>query len=114
MQSINIAEAKSRFSELVSRVSGGERFLIQRRDHPLAVLISQTELEQLERTAQLAHRLALALGQDDELLAQVEAGEIHSAMLAFSLWRDEADFETLADEIYANRKQQVVRADIGL
>jgi prevent-host-death family protein len=114
MPAINIAEAKSRFSELISRASAGERFIIQRRDHPLAVLISTDELARLERTAHLAHRLASALGQDAHLLGQVEAGEIHAAMLAFGLWQDEPNLETLTSDIYTNRKQQQERPDLNL
>jgi len=114
MDSLSIAEVKKRFSELVSRASAGERFLICRRDQPLAVLISAAELSRLERSAHLAHRLALALGQDSVLLAQIEAGEVHPAMAAFGLWRDEADLETLIDDIETNRRRQPPRPEIAL
>jgi prevent-host-death family protein len=114
METINVGEAKSRFSELISRAAAGERFLIRRRERPMAVLISSTELERLERTSQAARRLALALGQDAELLRQVEAEEIHPAMAAFGLWRDEEELATLADEIYANRQRQVSRSRVTL
>ena len=89
----------------MSRAASGERFLIRRRERPLAVLIGTTELEYLERGAQAAHRLALALGQSAELMGQIEAGEVHPAMAAFGLWRDEADLEALADEVYDNRQR---------
>lgn len=59
-------------------------------------------------------RLASALGQDAELLRQIEAGEVHPAMTAFGLWRDEADMETLVDEIYANRQRQTPRSEVTL
>lgn len=114
METINVGEAKSRFSELISRAAAGERFLIRRRERPMAVLISSTELERLERTSQAARRLALALGQDAELLRQVEAQEIHPGMAAFGLWRDEEELATLADEIYANRQRQVSRSRVTL
>jgi prevent-host-death family protein len=109
MEGIRIAEAKSRFSELVSRAASGELFLICRRERPLAVLIGAAELENLERGSQAAHRLALALGQSAELMGQIEAGGVHPAMAAFGLWRDEADLEALADEVYANRGRQTSR-----
>jgi prevent-host-death family protein len=114
MEIINIAEAKSRFSELISRTAAGERFLIRRRERPMAVLISSADLERLERTSRAAQRLAMALGQDAELLRQVEAGEVHPAMAAFGLWHEEADLETLADEIYANRQRQTSRGEVTL
>lgn len=103
MTNINIAEAKSSFSELVSRTAAGERFVIQRRGRAVAALVNPAELERLERIANMAHRLALALGQNAELLRSVEKREIHPAMAAFGLWADD-EFAPLADEIYANRE----------
>jgi prevent-host-death family protein len=110
MESISIGEARSRFSELVSRIASGERFVIRRRERPVAALISVAELERLERRSRAAERLALALGQNAELLEQIEAGEAHPAMAAFGLWRDETDLAGLADEIYENRRLQPRRA----
>lgn len=114
MNSLCIAEVKRRFSELVSRTSAGERFLIHRRQKPLAVLIGAAELERLERLAQLGQRLALALGQNPELLFQIERGELHPAMAAFGLWQDEADLATLAGEIITNRLAQLDRPEVAL
>jgi prevent-host-death family protein len=47
MERINVAEAKSRFSELISRAAAGERFIIQRRERPVAALIGAAELERV-------------------------------------------------------------------
>lgn len=112
--SLSIAEVKSRFSELVSRVSSGERITIRRREKPLAVLISAVDLEQLERRAQLGYRLALALGQDPQILEQIERGELHPVMAAYGLWKDEAELATLADEIAINRQTQSSRPPLEL
>jgi prevent-host-death family protein len=109
METINVADAKSRLSELLSRVTVGERFLIQRRERPVAVLIGADELERLERNSRVARRLAAALGQDEALLEQIERGEVHSAMAAFGLWRDDPDLDDLADRIAANRASQMPR-----
>lgn len=114
MQVVNVTEAKSRFSELLSRATAGERFLIRRRERSLAVLINAAELDQLERQAGASIRLALALGQDADLLAQVSAEQVHPAMSAFGLWKDAPEFDQLADEIYDNRSQQVVRSGADL
>lgn len=114
MESVNIGVAKSRFSELVSRVAAGERLLIRRRERPVAVLISPSELERLERASQLATKLALALGQSEELLQQIEQGEVHPAMAAFGLWQDETDLEFLVEEVYRNRQSQVSESRIEL
>ena len=114
MESINVADAKSRFSELISRAASGERFIIQRRERPVAVLIGTTELERLERTSHSARRLALALGQREAILEKVERRELHPAMAAFGLWQDETDLSTLADEIAAERDQPPARPKLDL
>jgi prevent-host-death family protein len=106
VESINGADAKSRFSELLSRVRAGERFLIQRRERPIAVLIGADELERLERGSPITRRLAAALGQDAALLDAVERGAVHPAMAAFGLWADEPDLDDLAERIAANRAGQ--------
>ncbi len=102
MVNINIAEAKSSFSELVSRTAAGERFVIRRRGLPVAALVNPAELERLERAANMAYRLALSLGQNAALLEVVERHEAHPAMAAFGLWNDD-EFKDLASEIYAER-----------
>lgn len=114
METIRVGDAKARFSELLSRVAAGERFLIQRREHPVAVLISAGDLERLDRTARLVQRLALALGQNEDLLAQIERGEVHPAMAAFGLWRDEPDLATLADTVLRTREEQAPRTGVDL
>ena len=110
MINLSVAEAKSRFSELISRAASGERFVIERRLRPVAVVLGAAELAQLERSAELARRLALAMGQHPELVQRIEAGEVHPAMAAFGLWADEPDLDTLADEIAANRRRQAARS----
>jgi prevent-host-death family protein len=112
-ESMNIAEAKSRFSEQVSRASSGERITIRRRERPLAVLIGAAELERLERISQVGLRLALTLGQDSELLAQIERGELHPAMAAFGLWKDVEELADLADVIATNRQNQPTRHPVS-
>ncbi len=114
METISVGEAKGRFSELISRAGAGERFLIQRRERPVAVLISAAELERLERSARVGSRLALALGQDPALIEQIQAGKVHPAMAAFGLWREEEDLATLTEEILANRSRQTPRDEVAL
>ncbi len=104
METINVTAAKTRFAELISRAATGERFIIRRRDRPVAAIISATELDRLEHLSQAAHRLALNLGQDARLLKKIEIGKLHPAMAAFGLWRDEHAFDQLVDRIYANRR----------
>jgi prevent-host-death family protein len=84
METINISEAKSKFSEYLSRAAGGERFIIVRRARPLAALISAGDLERL---------------------AKIEAGKAHPAMAAFGLWQDEEDLDDLESQIIKNRQR---------
>lgn len=104
MEAINVAEAKSRFSELISRAAAGERFVIQRRERSVAALVNLDYLEQLERSAQAARRLALALGQDIDLIEQIESSQVHPAMVGFGLWGEDASLENLTDELYQARR----------
>ena len=112
MEAVSMGDAKSRFSELVSRAMAGERFLVHRRNRPVAALIGSAELERLERLSEITRRLALLLGQDADLLKQVEAEQVHPAMAAFGLWRDQEDLSTLADDIAANRRRQGCRGQV--
>ncbi len=89
MDTLTVSEARSRLSELVARASAGERFLIRRRGRPVAVVLSLREFERLKRSAPAVRRLAEALGQDLEVLDRIDRGELHPAMAAFGLWRDE-------------------------
>jgi len=103
MEIINITEARNRFSELVRRAAEGERFVTRRRGKPMAALIGADELEHLERSVHAARNLALALGQDQSILDKIERGELHPAMVAYGLWKDEPDLASLAEEIIKNR-----------
>jgi prevent-host-death family protein len=42
-ESIGVAEAKRRFSELIERVRAGERFVVTRRGRPVLALVSAAE-----------------------------------------------------------------------
>ncbi len=108
MQTMNVVEAKSRFSELLSRTVGGEKFIIQRREKPVAALVGLAEWEQLQRLAQVNRGQALKLGQSEEILRQIENQEIHPAMIAYGLWKDEPDLENLIDEIYQAREDDLL------
>jgi antitoxin (DNA-binding transcriptional repressor) of toxin-antitoxin stability system len=97
---------------MISRAAGGERFVIRRRDRPVAALIGVSELQGLERLSAAGNKFALALGQSEELVAEIDEGEARPAMAAFSLWEDEDDLEALTGEIYANRRRQGSRREV--
>ncbi len=66
-ESIPLADAKARFSEIVERVvSQQERVVVTRNGRPAAVLVSPDDLESLEET--------LAILSDPGLIASVVAG----------------------------------------
>ncbi len=113
METINISDAKSHFSEFLSRAASGERFVILRRERPLAAIIGAGELARLERSAEIARRLAHTLGQSSQLLAGIEAGTIHPAMAAYGLWQDD-DLKNLEAEITKNRLRLSSRPPIDL
>ncbi|MCG8350647.1 MAG: type II toxin-antitoxin system Phd/YefM family antitoxin [Chloroflexales bacterium] len=109
METINVADAKSRLSELLSCVTAGERFLIQRRERTVAVLIGADELDRLERNARAARRLAAMPGQDEALLEAIGQDAVHLAMAVFGLWRDDPETTDLAERLVANRASQPAR-----
>jgi antitoxin (DNA-binding transcriptional repressor) of toxin-antitoxin stability system len=96
---MSVGEAKSRFSESISRVTAGERFLIRRQSRPVAVLIGSGELDRLERLSLTAHRLAQVLGQDAALLKQIEAEQAHPAMAACQFGRTEAELARMGQRL---------------
>lgn len=112
MEALNVAEAKSRFSELISRASTGTRFMIRRRQKPVAVVIGASEWERLDRASKAGRVLALALGQDEKLLLDVETGEVHPAMAAWGLWKDEEDLAALSEEIAQEREREATLSGI--
>ncbi len=114
METVNISEAKSRFSEFLSRAASGERFVILRRERPLAAIIGASELARLERSAEIVRRLAQTLGQSSDLLDSIEAGKVHPAMAAYGLWKDEEDLADLEAEIKMNRHNPSSRTDLDL
>jgi prevent-host-death family protein len=114
MENINMSDAKSHFSEFLSRAAGGERFVILRRERPLAAIIGAGELARLERSAEIARRLAQTLGQSRKLLESIEAGDVHPAMAAYGLWQDEDDLVELEETVKKNRIRPSSRPKVDL
>jgi prevent-host-death family protein len=114
MEKINMSDAKSHFSEFLSRAANGERFVILRRERPLAAIIGAGELARLERSAEIARRLALTLGQSKEILESIEAGRVHPAMAAYGLWKEEDDLADLEGIIKTNRFRPTSRPEVEL
>ena len=82
---VSVAEAKREFSEIVSRVSlRGERFIIERRGKPMAVLVSVDDMRELE--------LGSKGKKQNGLLAAVGA------------WADYPRLDRVVEEIYEARR----------
>ena len=114
MEKLNMSEAKSHFSEFISRAASGERFVIFRRERPLAAIIGAGELARLERSAEIARRLAQTLGQSPILLENITAGEVHPAMAAYGLWKDEDDLADLPERLTKDRQRPSSRPKVEL
>ena len=112
METVNVLEAQNRLSELISRVIAGERIVIQSPTQSAVALISTAELEQLEQPNARASRLARALGQAPQLLADIEIGVVHPVMAAFGLWQEEAELDAMLEDVYSNRDQQPPRPEL--
>ena len=53
VQALRVAEARSRFGDILGRVAyGGERFILERRGQPIAVILN---IEQYRRSVELEH-----------------------------------------------------------
>ncbi len=111
MTKVSLAKAKSHLDELLARAAAGEHIIIKKNDRQAAALLSVADLERLERPSRATPQSALALGQREELLKRIEAGELHPAMGAFGLWRDDGELDHLTDQVYANRKNQPARTE---
>jgi len=87
---LGVAETKSRFSELIERVLHGERFLVERRGHPVLALVPPDQAV-LPRTRPIG--LAAIAGALEE-------------------W---TELPEIVDEIYASRRRARDRAapDLG-
>ncbi len=83
------------------------------RGRPMAALISVGDLQRLNHSAEMIHRLAQALGQSPELLERLKLGEVHPTMAAFGLWKDEDDLSDLEMQIVNNRQQALSGPLIG-
>lgn len=77
MTSIPVAVAKARFSELLDRVTRGERFLVLRHGRPVAAVLPPSEVSTIRAAPAGLAALAGALADWDGLAAIVD--EIYAA-----------------------------------
>jgi prevent-host-death family protein len=91
VETLSVAEAKRRFSELIDRVTAGERFVVSRRGKPAVALVSPSDLR--DEPAPSPIGLAAVAG-------------------ALAEWEE---LERVVEEIYASRRHARDRAvpDLG-
>ena len=91
---INVAEAKSRFSEIIRRSADtGERFIVNRRGKPVGAIVSIGDLWRIE-----------SMGEDEQTGGLVEAAEA---------WADFEHLDEVVKDIYRAREKAVDRK-VGL
>lgn len=55
---------------------------------------------------QEALALARSLGQHEDILTRVESGKSHPAMIAYGLWREDDDLDSIMEEVVAQRRMR--------
>ena len=105
-RSVGMVEAKSKLAELVGQVKyGGQRYVLERRGQPMAVLISLEEYERLQAEAgaaararssplppELRRRQEILLARARRLRARMGPPEDRLAELLADLPQDDDDF----------------------
>jgi prevent-host-death family protein len=109
---MSVGDAKSRFSEMISRAAAGERFVIERRAKPVAVLISIEELERLEGRVNRAVEVATTYKQDPEIMRGVREGKLHPIMALYGAWADQPEWDDIVKDIYKNRRRKSKRKPV--
>lgn len=98
MNTMNVAEARKQFSELVARVAyTGERVIIERRGKPMIALVNMDDLRHLVR-----------LGNDEEKIRQQRmAGLERARALRTKMRLNHAPMTDVAEEINRLREERV-------
>jgi len=87
---VDTSQMKAQLSEFIGRVTfGRERVLVLRRGKPVAALVSVEDLRRLEVT--------------DQAQATDEKPAEHPIMKVYGRWAGPDDWDTVLEEIYADR-----------
>ena len=90
LNDIGIAEAKSKFSEVIARtIYAGERFIVRRRGKPVAAIVGIDDLKKIQSTD--------SREDTGTLLAAAEA------------WADFKDLDRVIEDIYRSRRKSTDR-----
>jgi prevent-host-death family protein len=84
------SQVKAQFSEFIGRVTfGRERVLVLRRGKPVAALVTVEDLRRLEAA--------------DQTQVTAEKPAEHPIMKVYGRWSGPDDWDTILEEIYADR-----------
>jgi prevent-host-death family protein len=87
---VDTSQMKAQLSEFIGRVAfGHERLLVLRRGKPVAALVSVEDLRQLEVA--------------DQTQVTAEKPIEHPIMKVYGRWAGPDDWDTILEEIYADR-----------
>ena len=90
LKDISVAEAKSKFSEMIARtIYTGERFIVRRRGKPVAAIVGIDDLKKIQLTD--------SSEDTGTLLAAAEA------------WADFKDLDQVIEDIYRSRRKSADR-----
>lgn len=90
LKDISVAEAKSKFSEVIARtIYAGERFVVRRRGKPVAAIVGIDDLKKIQLTD--------SSEDTGTLLAAAEA------------WADFKDINQVIENIYRSRRKSADR-----
>lgn len=85
-KAINVAEAKKRFSEIISRVVyTGERFVVERKGKPMAAMVSVSDLKKIEGIT--------------------PSGGKRGLLAAVGAWEDFKNLDKVIESIYKQRRK---------
>ncbi len=111
---ISVGAAKAKFSELISRAAAGERFVIRRRDKPVAAIIGTDDLERLAGRQRTAAVIAKKLGHKPGLVRDIENGKVHPLMALYGVWESQPEWDGIVKDIYRNRRRKSTRPAVNL
>jgi len=90
LKDVSIAEAKSKFSEIIARtIYAGERFIVRRRGKPVAAIVGIDDFKKIQLTN--------SSEDTGTLLAAAEA------------WADFKDLDRVIEDIYRSRRKSTDR-----
>ncbi len=90
LKDVSIAEAKSKFSEIIARtIYAGERFIVRRRGKPVAAIVGINDFKKIQLTN--------SSEDTGTLLAAAEA------------WADFKDLDRVIEDIYRSRRKSTDR-----